>query len=358
VPRMDPRLAPKSIAALFPLAALALLAGCSADAAPPSSPIGSSGSSAGVASGGSGSSSGNGSGVSGATGTSGNGSGATGTSGNGSGVTGTSGNGSGASGVTGTSGNGSGASGATGTSGNGSGATGTSGNGSGVTGTSGNGSGVSGATSGQALDASTSSNNTAGDAAAGCPGVPIVPDATGFVASGSNSVGIHGSWFVYSDCTDLKGKNCAMVTTPSSTTSFPNVGGAMCTSGTTSMATGAWGAGIALELNDGPPQMPFDTVAAHMTGVCFQLTGKTIPTTTVRVAFPTKDNNDNAYFEAVSSVGQHSVLFSKIAQGSWVTSPQSFEPSAVMLMQFQIPSSTTASIPWDFCVEGLTAITQ
>jgi hypothetical protein len=30
----------------------------------------------------------------------------------------------------------------------------------------------------------------------------------------------------------------------------------------------------------------------------------------------------------------------------------------VMLLQMQIPSSPTAPVPWDFCVEGLTAIME
>jgi hypothetical protein len=197
----------------------------------------------------------------------------------------------------------------------------------------------------------------AAGATGACAGVPIMPDATGMVASGSNSVGIHGSWFEYSDCTDLKNMNCSTVTTPPMA-SFPNTGGKMCTSGHTSMASGAWGAGIGLELNDGPPQMPYDTTAHNVVGFCFVLSGNTIPSTSIRVAFPTQNNNDNAWFSAVTTPGQHTVLFSDTAQGSWVTTKSPFEPKAVMLLQFQIPSSTTASIPWDFCVEGLTAVTQ
>jgi hypothetical protein len=197
------------------------------------------------------------------------------------------------------------------------------------------------------------------EAGSGCVGVPIVPDAQGSVVVGTNSVGIHGSWFVYSDCADLGGVDCATVTTPPAN-SFPNTGGKMCTSGMTSMATGAWGAGIALELNDGPPQQPFDTTAQGIKGFCFQLSGATIPSTTIRVAFPTKDNNDNAYFEPVTLLGQNTVLFSDpgFAQGSWVTDKMPFEPTLVTLIQFQIPSSPTAPVPWDFCIEGLTAVTQ
>jgi hypothetical protein len=193
--------------------------------------------------------------------------------------------------------------------------------------------------------------------AGGCRGVAIVPDDSGYVAPNSNSVGIHGSWFVYSDCADLKGTNCARVTSPTGT-GFANVGGKMCTAGTTSTATGAWGAGIGLELNDGPPQQPYDTVTHGVVGFCFQLSGTTIPSTSIRVAFPTENNNDNAYFEEISTLGVHTVLFSDTAQGSWVTDKVAFQPTAVMLVQFQIPSSVTAPVPWDFCVEGMTAVMQ
>jgi hypothetical protein len=214
-----------------------------------------------------------------------------------------------------------------------------------------------GAAAGGATSDGSAGTTATGGASAACPGIPIVPDAMGFVAPSSNTLGIHGSWFEYSDCTDLKNVNCSTVTTPAAN-SFANVGGKMCTSGHTSTAAAAWGAGIGLELNDGPPQMPYDTTAHGITGFCFVLSGSTIPSTTIRVAFPTKDNNDNAYFSPVSALGQHTVLFSDTAQGSWVTTKAAFEPTKVMLLQFQIPASTTAAVPWDFCIEGLTAITQ
>lgn len=202
-----------------------------------------------------------------------------------------------------------------------------------------------------------SGTGTEAAATAPCTGVPITPDATGLVAAGTNSLGIHGSWFSYSDCNDLKNQNCAMVTAPTGT-AFTNVGGKMCTSGQTSSSPGAWGAGLGLELNDGPPQMPFDTTAAGIKGFCFELSGSAIPTTSIRVAFPTVGNQDGPYFESVTTPGQHTVLFSETAQGSWVTPKSDFAPTAVTLIQFQIPSDTAAPVPWDFCVEGLTAITE
>jgi hypothetical protein len=202
-----------------------------------------------------------------------------------------------------------------------------------------------------------------GEGGSGCPGVAITPDATGYVSAASNSLGIHGSFFTYSDCMDQKstnGVNCTDITPDPTSGSFANVGGKMCTSGMTSTATGAWGAGIGLELNDGPPQMPYNTVTNGVKGFCFLLSGATIPSTTIRVAFPTKDNNDNAYFEAVTTPGTHTVLFADptFAQGSWVTTKSAFEPTLVTLMQFQIPSATTAPVPFDFCIEGVTAVTQ
>jgi hypothetical protein len=192
-----------------------------------------------------------------------------------------------------------------------------------------------------------------------CAGTPIVPDAGGFVAPGSNPLGIHGSWFVYSDCPDQKAKGlpCSTVTAPPANT-FPNVGGKLCTSGMTAAAAGAWGAGIALELNDKPPQQPYDTVAHGVRGFCLVLSGPTLPSTGLRVAFPTQNVPDDVYFETVSTPGAHTVLFADTAQGSWVTKKVAFEPTKVMLLQLQIPSSPSAPVAWDFCVEGLTAITQ
>ena len=217
--------------------------------------------------------------------------------------------------------------------------------------------GSAGSTGSTSSASSTGSGGSTSDGGAACPGVAIVPDPTGYIAPGTNSVGIHGSWFVYSDCQDLMGKDCSMVTSPTGT-GFANVGGKMCTSGQTSTATGAWGAGIAFELNDDNGQQPYDATTYGVTGFCLQLSGTTIPSTTIRVAFPTQENNDNAPFLAVSTPGMHPVLFSETAQGSWVTTPTTFDPTKIMLVQFQIPSSTTAPVPWDFCIEGVTAITQ
>jgi hypothetical protein len=95
-----------------------------------------------------------------------------------------------------------------------------------------------------------------------------------------------------------------------------------------------------------------------VTGFCFTLSGPTLPSTSLRVAFPTQNHQDDPYFTAVTTTGQHSVSFAESAQGSWVTTTSPFEANLVTLLQFQIPSSTTAPVPWDFCIEGLTALVE
>jgi hypothetical protein len=111
-------------------------------------------------------------------------------------------------------------------------------------------------------------------------------------------------------------------------------------------------------MNDTGGQQPYDATKNGVKGICFVLSGTTIPPTTgIRVAFTTKNNNDNAYFEAVTTTGQHTVLFSDLSQATWETK-ETWDPTTIILLQFQIPAATTGAVPWDFCIEGLTAITQ
>ena len=197
-----------------------------------------------------------------------------------------------------------------------------------------------------------------GGSGTACPGVAIAPDATGHVPL--TSVGINGNWFYYSDCVDLKNVNCSAQTQPPSTTGFPNTGGKMCTTGSTGTSASGWGAGIALELNDTGGQQPYNATKNGVKGFCFTLSGTKLPGTTgVRVAFTTKGNNDNPYFEAVTTMGQHTVLFTDttFGQATWETK-ETWDPTTIILLQFQIPAAAPTPVPWDFCVEGLTAITQ
>jgi len=135
----------------------------------------------------------------------------------------------------------------------------------------------------------------------------------------------------------------------------------MCTTGTTGTNANGWGAGIALELNDTGGQQPYNATSHGVKGFCFQFSGTKIPAGTgIRAAFTTKENNDYAPFKQISTLGQNTVLFSELAQGSWVKAPNimSFDATQIILLQFQIPAAAPTPVAWDFCVEGLTAITQ
>jgi hypothetical protein len=199
-----------------------------------------------------------------------------------------------------------------------------------------------------------------------------VPDSNGFVAASSNASGIAGSWSVYSDCDDYgpldagapePGKNCSSVSAPAAGQPFgPQPGTAqMCTMGTTVQVLSddqwplRWGAYIALGLNDqNGTAADFDAVAAHVRGFCFYVSGYTVPV--FRVRFPTDQGiaDRNWYQVTLQHEGWHRVLFSDLGQVNATSTP--FDPSKIVSIEFEIPASRLESVPWDFCIDGLTAL--
>jgi hypothetical protein len=179
------------------------------------------------------------------------------------------------------------------------------------------------------------------------PGVLVTPDATGHVDAASNSLGINGNWFAYSDTasTISPGKG-----------SFTNVGGKMCTKGTLVAASSSYG-GIGFELNDTGGQQPFNLTKNGVKGFSFVLSG-TLPTGGVRFAYG-KKGDDNVFFATVSTLGANTVLASvpPLGQGSWETA-ETWDPTLIALIEIQIPGLATAANPFDFCLESLTAVTQ
>jgi hypothetical protein len=177
--------------------------------------------------------------------------------------------------------------------------------------------------------------------------VLITPDATGHVAATSNSLGINGNWFAYSDTvsTISPGKG-----------SFANVGGRMCTNGTLVASASSYG-GIGFELNDTGGQQPFNLTKNGVKGFSFVLSG-TLPTGGLRFAYG-KKGDDNVFFATVAALGLNTVLSAvpPLGQGSWETA-ETWDPTLIALIEFQIPGSATAANPFNFCVESLTAVTQ
>jgi len=190
----------------------------------------------------------------------------------------------------------------------------------------------------------------------------LTPNATGWVDAGMNTLGIQGPWYSYNDCKDSPA-DCTLNQTPPEGV-FANVGGKMCTKGTTALVKAEpefstkWGAGIALDLNNaggvGAVKMPYNASSKGVLGFSFTLTG-TAPG--MRVNLPTPATSTASHF-VVGVTGSNMVLFSQAMQGSWVTTRTTLDASQVMSIQFQIPSTMTAPVAFDFCIENLKAITQ
>jgi hypothetical protein len=198
---------------------------------------------------------------------------------------------------------------------------------------------------------------------AGSSAVPLTVDPTGWVDKGGNTVGIQGPWYSYDDCTDSP-MSCTMNHVPG-TGAFANMDGKMCTKGTTVPVKAEadfskqWGAGIALDLNNSggmdAMKLPYDATAAHVVGFSMTITG-TAPG--LRVNITSKAAGNDSHFVTAMVGGANTVLFSKAQQGSWVKTKTALDPTMLLAIQFQIPTVMSKAVDFDFCVEGLAAITQ
>ena len=218
--------------------------------------------------------------------------------------------------------------------------------GSGSSATAGSSGGGSSATAGADGSAAGTPSGT-GDSSVPGTRVLITPDATGHVDAASNSLGINGNWFSYADTAS---------TISPGTGSFANVGGNMCTQGTLVASASSYG-GIGFELNDTGGQQPFNLTKNGVTGFSFMLSG-TLPTGGIRFAYG-KKGDDNVFFATVDTIGLNTVPASvpPLGQGAWETA-ETWDPTLVALIEFQIPGSAAAATPFNFCVSSLTALTQ
>jgi hypothetical protein len=233
-------------------------------------------------------------------------------------------------------------------------------------------------------------------------GTPVLidPDATGYVSA--PLFGIQGAWYAFgdgmgpdgtaatSDCV-AKGMHlaseCSTVTTPTFG-SFANTAGKMCTSGTaakvinrttgimlcpTNLAdcdlSNLTGAGIGLDLNNagadgGMGKLPFDAVAAEIIGIQFTL--EMLPLTGLRVEFPTDTTADTAaiwkphrYTNTSPLVeGLNTILFKDAIQADFVKSRMALDASRLVSIQFHVPTSTTSSAAYSFCISGMSVLTE
>lgn len=139
----------------------------------------------------------------------------------------------------------------------------------------------------------------------------------------------------------------------------------MCTSGIT-VPTGTdytkkWGAGIGLNLNQQPSSEAKNPISALqlatkiIKGFSFTLKGEAVPGK-IHVNFPTQATADAAHFKEIAAPGDYQVLFSEAAQPGWVTTPTALSWGDVVSVEFQVAASQTESVPFNFCVEKLSAL--
>ena len=220
----------------------------------------------------------------------------------------------------------------------------------------------------------------------------LLPDPTGYVDVGATGMTmIKGAWYAYGDgigsdgttgtgdC-ELKGmhavSDCSQITTPSFGT-FPNTAGKMCTMGTAAkvinLTTAAmpdynniWGAGIGLDLNNGggdagAMKLPYNATMNGVIGMAFDI--DSVPLAGLRVEFPTKTATNAAFWggdQMLSPVmkGHNEILWTKVTGPFYDTVAPPFDPTTIYSIQFHVPTSTTASASYQFCISNLSAILQ
>ncbi len=218
----------------------------------------------------------------------------------------------------------------------------------------------------------------------------LTPDMNGFVDSATTgTTGIKGAWYAYgdgigsdgtamnSDC-QLKGGHpmsaCSSITTPPFGM-FPNTAGKMCTSGTVAQVinmgtaadyTNIWGAGIGIDLNNagtadgGTGKQPYNATMNNVIGVQFNI--DTVPLATLRVEFPNKTNINAPFWggDQMSSpvvANKPNVILWKDVKGPFYDlAATPFDPTTILSIQFHVPTTATASAPYNFCISNLSAI--
>jgi hypothetical protein len=156
----------------------------------------------------------------------------------------------------------------------------------------------------------------------------------------------------------------------------------MCTSGTAEKVadivgmagmpdySAMWGAGIGLDLNNGgganAVKMPYNATAAGVLGFAFDIDA--VPLTGIRVEFPTPSTGTTAAiympggsstnFASPLTAGHNEIRWSQIMAPSYATNPPAFDPTMIVSVQFHVPTSTSASASYSFCIDNFSVITQ
>jgi hypothetical protein len=191
----------------------------------------------------------------------------------------------------------------------------------------------------------------------------IMHDAEGWVAGATNGLGIQGSFYTISDTTETP-PGVTQIALDDFATSPTTV----CASGVASQvlmdAYGQyWGGGVGFNLADpGNMTAPGPWARNTVTGFSFTITGPMIPAgEQLRFKITTFEGGvvNNAGYCTTAAAGPNTKTFGQLVAECWTGGTNLAAPAAtagIVSLQWQVATVTTASTPFDFCIENLTAI--
>jgi hypothetical protein len=243
-----------------------------------------------------------------------------------------------------------------------------------------NGPGGSGGSAGSGT--STASGGSSGSGGSVTPSATALTfDSGGFVAKSDMTKGIQGAFYAYGDGqgpTPGSMGTCQIAGHPTCSTITMTVdalGQKICAMGTAAMVpgtppdySGVFGAGVGFDLNNaggdsGTGKLPYDAKTAGVTGVGFNLdTGNTYGGD-FRIEFPAQGQdsigaNAPARYDSIpAGASSVSAEFADATVG-YAVDGIAVSTNGVLSFQWHVATSTTAAVPFNFCLSNIHLLTQ
>jgi hypothetical protein len=242
-----------------------------------------------------------------------------------------------------------------------------------------------GATGGTGVGATGGGTAGAGGSGGGgvpSEGVPLTPDAGGWVDGASNTLGIQGAMFAYADNTTKMTMEGTCPEGADCETPFTVVVGpppAVCIKGEAAKvnmmctpeppATDCygtyWGAAIGLNLNQpidpttmmGADPQPYDAATMGIKGFTFEINGATVPTS---LRFKVEDASGEYCTTSATPVvlGANTFTFDQLVTECWTTGGTPASGNGLLKIAWQVVTNATGAVPFDFCVSNVRAVLQ
>jgi hypothetical protein len=226
---------------------------------------------------------------------------------------------------------------------------------------------VVGGSGGTATGGAPGTGSTASTGGAAPSGVPLIW-TDGWIDSAANSLGVVGAVFDFGDNHSTRTANIA--------------GADACISGEAALVDMActpmppatdcygefWGTAIGINVNQpidpatemGGTPMSFDFAAKGVTGFSFEITGATVPSS---LRFKVEDSAAKEYCTpaAVPVIpGVNTIHFSQLITECWVAAGAGTVPTgrAVVKIAWAVVTNDSSTVPYDFCVSNLVAVSN